>query len=207
MNIAVDPGKTAVALRDEWYHTGDFGRIDEDGHLIVMDRMDELQKMSGNNVFSPQFAEIRLRFSPYIREALVVGQENKDYVVGLINIDYNNVGNWADANHIEYTTFIDLSQKEGVVGLIKKEIEAVNVYLPRWAVIRKFINLHKELDPDEAELTRTRKLRRDFMEKKYKEILEALFGDQGLVDITAAVTYRDGKKGEIKSSLSINHVD
>lgn len=202
-----DPEKTAEAIREEWYHTGDFGRIDEDGHLIVMDRMDELQKTSGDNLFSPQFAEIRLRFSPYIREALVVGHENKDYVVGLINIDFNNVANWAESNRVEYTTFVDLSQKQGIIELIKKEIATVNSYLPEWAAIRKFINLHKELDPDEAELTRTRKLRRDFMENKYKEILDALFGDQDFVDITAAVTYRDGKKGEIKSSLSINRVN
>ncbi|MDY6968288.1 MAG: AMP-binding protein, partial [Spirochaetota bacterium] len=150
------PDKTTQAIRGEWYYTGDFGRIDDDGHLIVMDRMEDLQKIAGDKVFSPQYAEIRLRFSPYIKDVLVIGREDHDYAVALINIDYNNVGNWAEANRIVYTTFMDLSQKERVVELIKKEIKEINNYLPEWAIIQKYINLHKEFDADEAELTRTR---------------------------------------------------
>jgi len=202
-----DPEKTANAIRDSWYYTGDFGRVDDDGHLIVMDRMEDLQPIAGHKSFSPQFAEIRLRFSPYVKDALVVGKADKDYAVAIINIDYDNVGHWAEGNHIAYTTFIDLSQKEGVIELVRKEVETINNYLPEWSRIKKFINLHKEFDPDEAELTRTRKVRRDFMEEKYEEIIDALFSDRSRIDITASVTYRDGTKGEIKSSLSINQVN
>lgn len=200
------PEKTAKVLVDGWYHTGDFGRIDEDGHLIVMDRMDDLQPIAGGKNFSPQYAEIRLRFSSFIKDALVLGRGDFDYAVALINIDYDNVGHWAEKNRIVYTTYLDLSQKEGVINLINQEIQTINSYLPEYAHIKKFINLHKEFDPDEAELTRTRKVRRDFMEKKYLQLVDGLFSDQERIDITASVTYRDGTQGELKSSLSINHV-
>jgi len=200
------PDKTAKVIKDGWYYTGDFGRFDEDGHLIVMDRMDDLRAIAGGKKFSPQYAEIRLRYSPYIKDALVVGRVDHDYAVALIDIDFDNVGNWAEANKIVYTTFVDLSQKKGVIDLIRKEIEIMNSYLPEWAVIKKFINLHKEFDPDESELTRTRKVRREFMEDKYKELLDGLFSDQESVEITASVTYRDGTKGEIKSKVYVNNV-
>jgi long-chain acyl-CoA synthetase len=201
-----EPEKTAKVLKDGWYHTGDFGRIDEDGHLIVMDRMDDLQPIAGSKRFSPQYAETRLRFSPYIKDALVVGRADSDYAVTLANIDYDNVGQWAEANRIVYTTFLDLSQKEEVIGLIQREIETVNGALPEWARIRKFINLQKEFDADEAELTRTRKVRRDFMAAKYQELIDGLFSGRDRIDITASVTYRDGTTREIESSLSINNV-
>ena len=201
-----DPEKTAKVLVDGWYYTGDFGNIDEDGHLIVMDRMDDLQPIAGDKRFSPQYAETRLRFSPYIKNALVVGRGEKDYAVALINVDYDNVGHWAESKHIVYTTFLDLSQKEGIIGLIQKEIESINKLLPEHAHIQKFINLHKEFDPDEAELTRTRKVRRDFMADKYQQLVDGLFSEEAQIDITASITYRDGTKGEIKSSLSINDV-
>jgi long-chain acyl-CoA synthetase len=201
-----DPEKTAKVLVDDWYYTGDFGNIDGDGHLIVMDRMDDLQTIAGDKRFSPQYAETRLRFSPYIKNALVVGRAEKDYAVALINVDYDNVGHWAETNRIVYTTFLDLSQKEGVIGLVREEIESINRLLPEHARIKKFINLHKEFDPDEAELTRTRKVRRDFMEVKYQQLVNGLFSEDAQIDITASITYRDGTKGEIKSSLCINNV-
>jgi len=201
-----DPEKTAKVLVDDWYYTGDFGNIDEDGHLIVMDRMDDLQAIAGDKRFSPQYAETRLRFSSYIKNALVVGRGEKDYAVALINVDYDNVGHWAESNRIVYTTFLDLSQKEGVIGLIQKEVESINRLLPEHARIKKFINLHKEFDPDEEELTRTRKVRRDFMEDKYQQLVNGLFSEEAQIDITASITYRDGTKGEIKSSLFINDV-
>jgi long-chain acyl-CoA synthetase len=201
-----EPEKTAKVLVDGWYYTGDFGRIDEDGHLIVMDRMDDLQPIAGSKRFSPQYAETRLRFSPYIKDALVVGRADRDYAVTLTNIDYDNVGQWAEANRVVYTTFLDLSQKEEVIGLIQREIETVNRALPEWARIHKFINLQKEFDADEAELTRTRKVRRDFMAAKYRELIDGLFSGRDRIDITASVTYRDGTTREIESSLSINDV-
>lgn len=201
-----DEAKTAKVLLDGWYHTGDFGNIDEDGHLIVMDRMDDLQAIAGDKRFSPQYAETRLRFSPYIKDALVVGRAQKDFAVALINIDYDNVGHWAETHRVVYTTFLDLSQKEGIIQLIRTEIESINRLLPEHARIRRFINLHKEFDPDEAELTRTRKVRRDFMEEKYQQLVDGLFSDKDQLDIVAAVTYRDGTQGELKSSVHVNDI-
>jgi len=198
--------KTAKVLVDGWYHTGDFGNIDEDGHLIVMDRMDDLQPIAGDKRFSPQYAETRLRFSRYIKDALVVGRGEKDFAVGLVNIDYDNVGHWAESNRIAYTTYLDLSQKEGVIQLIRNEVESINKLLPDHARIQKFINLHKEFDPDEAELTRTRKVRRDFMVEKYQQLVDGLFSEQDQIDIVASVTYRDGTRGELKSSVLVNAI-
>lgn len=201
------PDKINEVVRDGWYQTGDFGRIDEAGHLIVMDRMADLKPISGDKFFSPQYAETRLRFSPFIKDAVVAGIHEIDYAVAIIIIDYDNVGQWAEANHITYTTYSDLSRKKESVELVRQEIAVINAYLPEWARIEKFINLHKEFDPDEAELTRTRKVRRDFLEDKYGEIIEALVGGKTNLTVTASVTYRDGTTSELESSVSINKVN
>ena len=201
-----NPQDTAKAVRNGWYRTGDFGRIDDDDHLIVMDRMADLQPIGGDKRFSPQFAETRLRFSAYIKEAIVVGSVDYKYAAAIINMDYDNVANWAEANHIPYTTFLDLSQKEPVMELIAKEIRMINEYLPVWARMGKFINLHKELDPDESELTRTRKVRRSFVEMKYRELIDALFSDKERIEKSASITYRDGTTGQTKWLLHINNI-
>ncbi|MDQ7783296.1 MAG: AMP-binding protein [Desulfomonilaceae bacterium] len=201
-----EPKKTAKAIKNGWFHTGDFGHVDDEGHLIVMDRMDDLQRIRGDKLFSPQFAETRLRFSPYIKDALVVGHEDYDYSAAIINIDYDNVAHWAEKNRVVFTTFLDLSQKNEVVRLVRSEIEAINGFLPEWARIERFINLHKEFDADEEELTRTRKVRRDFMEKKYHQLIDALYSEHKRIDVTATVTYRDGTTAELKSSVTINSV-
>jgi len=202
-----EPRKTSAAVRDGWYHTGDFGRLDDDGHLIVMDRMEDLQRIAGSRSFSPQFAETRLRFSPYIKDALVAGHEKYNCSAAIINIDYENVARWAENNHVVFTTFMDLSQKSEVIRLVRSEVAVVNRVLPEWARITKFINLHKEFDPDEAELTRTRKVRRDFMEKKYKQLIDALYGGNERVEVTATVSYRDGTTGSLNASLTVNRVE
>ncbi|MDY6852692.1 MAG: AMP-binding protein, partial [Thermodesulfobacteriota bacterium] len=201
------PDKINEVVKDGWYQTGDFGRIDETGHLIVMDRMADLKAISGDKSFSPQYAETRLRFSPFIKDAIVAGNRDIDHAVSIIIIDYDNVGQWAEANHVAYTTYSDLSQKKESIELVRKEIETINNYLPEWAKIRKFINLHKEFDPDEAELTRTRKVRRDFLEDKYGEMIEALVSGKTNLTVTVSVTYRDGTTSELESSVSINKVN
>jgi long-chain acyl-CoA synthetase len=198
---------THEKIRDGWYYTGDFGYIDDDRHLVVIDRMEDLQELRGGRKFSPQFAEIRLRFCPYIKDALVVGGEDKDYVTAIINIDLDNVGRWAEARRIPYTTFTDLSQKPEVIELIKLDIQRINRFLPEWSRIRKFVNLHKEFDADEAELTRTRKLRRTFVESRYSDLITALYGINPDYHVEASVTYRDGRKGVIKTSIHINPVE
>ncbi len=198
---------TREKIREGWYYTGDFGYIDEDRHLVVIDRMEDLKALRDGRKFSPQFAEIRLRFCPYIKDALVVGGEDKDYVTAIINIDLENVGRWAETGRIPYTTFTDLSQKSVVIELIKKDIRRINQFLPDWSRIKKFVNLHKEFDADEAELTRTRKLRRAFIEERYRDLITALYGEDREFGVETSITYRDGRKGVIRTAIQINPVE
>ena len=201
------PEATKEKYLGDWYLSGDFGHIEEHGHLICIDRMDHLKELSGGRKFSPQFAEIRLRFSPYIKGALIVGSEDKDFVTAVINVDIDNVGRWAEARRIPYTTFTDLSQKPEVIGLVTGEIRKVNRHLPEWTRIKKFVNLHKEFDADDAELTRTRKLRRDFIEERYGYLIDALYGDKDELKVEASITYRDGRTGTMMTSIKVNAVE
>ena len=201
-----NPAATAKNIKDGYYCSGDFGHIDGNGHLIVIDRMEDLKPLAGDRQFSPQYCEVRLRYSPYIKDALVVGNELRDYVAALINIDLDNVGRYAEANHISYTTFTDLSQKPEVVELANQEIRRINRTLPDHARIRRFVNLHKEFDADEAELTRTRKLRRTFVEDRYRDLIQALYSEINKLDVEAEVTYRDGRTGVIRTSILVNDV-
>jgi long-chain acyl-CoA synthetase len=190
-----------------WYCTGDFGHLDKDGFLIVIDRMEDLKPLGGGKKFSPQFAEVRLRFSPYIKDVLVVGGEERSFVGALVNIDIENVGRFAEANKITYTTFTDISQKPEIINLVRQEIANLNRVLPDYARIRRFVNLHKEFDADEAELTRTRKLRRNFVEDRYSDLIGALYSDLEHLTVEAQVTYQDGRKGVIRTDISVNRVD
>jgi len=202
------PEVTAEALADGWFHTGDAGHIDEnDGHLIYLDRVKELGELAGGYKYAPQYIESRLRFSPYIKDAMTLGGKDREHVTALINIDFDNCGRWAEANRINYTTFTDLSQKPEIIDLVRKDIERVNRSLPRYSRIKTFANLHKELDADEAELTRTRKLRRGFLEERYGGLIGAINNNQPEFAAEAQITYRDGRKGTIKTQVTINSVD
>jgi long-chain acyl-CoA synthetase len=201
------PEATEEKLKKGWYYSGDFGHITEDGHLIVMDRMADLRELKGGRKFSPQYAEIRLRFSPYIKDALTIGGGDKEYVTCVVNIDLDNVGRWAEARRIPYTTFTDLSQKPEVIELIRQDIERINKTLPEFASIKKFANLHREFDADEAELTRTRKIKRNVVEERYKDLIDALYGGASELAVEAPITYRDGRKGTISMALKINNVN
>ena len=198
--------KTAEKLRDSWFYSGDFGYLDEDGHLIVMDRMEDVQALAGGQKFSPQYCETRLRFSPYIKDVLVFGWENETLIGALVNIDLNNVGQWAESKHIPYTSFSDLSQKPEVIELVGQEIAKVNKVLPKYSRIKKFINLHKEFDPDEAEMTRTRKLRRTFLKERFGQMIDAIFGSEEKIEVTSQITYRDGRTGVTRSIINVNQV-
>ncbi|MDO9334157.1 MAG: AMP-binding protein, partial [Dehalococcoidales bacterium] len=162
-----DPKKTAEVLVDGWLHTGDAVNINEQGHLIFLDRMDHMGELRSGVKYAPQYIEGRLRFSPYIKDAMVIGGKEDDYVSAIINIDFTMVGKWAEKHHIPYTTFVDLSQKNEIAELVQKDLLRVNSYLPEAARVKRFVLMHKEFDPDEAELTRTRKIRREFMETRY----------------------------------------
>ncbi|MDY6911820.1 MAG: AMP-binding protein [Chloroflexota bacterium] len=200
-----DPEATAKTLHEGWLYSGDAGLIDEDGHLVHFDRMSDLMVLTEGSRFSPAYIETRLKFSPYIKEALVVGN-NQNHAATLINIDFQNVGKWAETNRIAYTTFTDLSQKPQVYDLVQKDIEKVNRILPEMTRIKIFANLYKELDPDEAEMTRTRKLRRGFLEERYEGLIVALYEGSKEVKIESEFKYRDGRVGKMETTVNIVHL-
>ena len=202
-----NPEATKDKFKEGWFQTGDFGYIDHDHQLIVIDRMVDLKELAGGKKFSPQYTEVRLRFSPYIKDVMVVGGENRDYVTALINIDIDNVGRFAEQNRISYTTFSDLSQKPEVIELIHREVLKVNRTLPDYARIRRFVNIYKELDADEAELTRTRKLRRSFVEERYSDLIKMLYGDKDEYEVEASITYRDGRTGLLKTYVKVQQIE
>lgn len=202
-----DPEDTRRKIKDGWFHTGDYGYIDEEGYLIVIDRMDDMKPLAGGKKFSPQYAESRLRFNPFIKDVLVVGGEQSTYVSAVVNIDIDNVGRYAEAHHIPYTTYMDLSQKPEVIEIVKGAIKKINQTLPEHARIKKFVNLHKEFDADEEELTRTRKLRRTFIEKRYADLLFALDSDLTELKVETPVVYRDGRKGVMNTAIELNRVE
>ena len=202
-----DPEETEKTRGDGWLHTGDAGHIDERGALIYWDRVKDLIPLAGGLRFAPQYIEGKLKFSPYIRDGMVLGGEDRDFVAAIIAIDFDISGRWAESHHMPYTTFVDLSQKAEIIELIKKDINRVNQTLPEAQRVRKFINLHKEFDPDEAELTRTRKLRRGFMEERYKGIIEAIYAGKEEYAIEAPVVYRDGRAGVVRTNIKVNSVE
>jgi long-chain acyl-CoA synthetase len=200
-----DPGATEKALRDGWFHTGDAALIDEDGQVIIIDRMSDVMKLADGGKFSPQLIENKLKFSPYIIDALVIGQD-QPFITAMINIDMNNVGKWAESNQLPYTTFTDLSQKDKVYDLIEKEVVRINETLPKVAQVKRFVLLYKELDADDEELTRTRKVRRKFVAEKYKHLIDALYGDQEELEVELNIRYRDGKEFRMKTRVKVKQV-
>ncbi len=201
-----DSQKTVETLVDGWCRTGDAVNIDEDGHLLFIDRLEHMGQLSSGIKYAPQYVEGRLRFSPYIKDAMVIGGKDKEFVSAILNIDFAMVGKWAERNRIPYTTFVDLSQKEEVANLVQKDLVRVNSYLTEPARVRRFVLLHKEFDADEAELTRTRKLRREFMEERYKELIEAIYEAGKEINVKAPVTYRDGRKGVVTTSIKVRNI-
>ena len=201
-----EPEKTIGTLIDNWCHTKDAVNIDEEGHLLFLDRLEHMAELSSGIKYAPQYIEGRLRFSPYIKDAMVIGGRDKEFVSAIVNMDFAMVGKWAEQNKIPYTTFVDLSQKKEVADLVQKDLVRVNGYLPESARVMKFVLMHKEFDPDEAELTRTRKLRRDFMEERYKELIDTMYQEGQEVNVKAPVTYRDGRKGVVTTSIKVRTV-
>jgi long-chain acyl-CoA synthetase len=197
-----NPEATAQVVRDGWLHSGDAGFFDQDGHLVVVDRLKDVSRLADGTSFAPQFLENKLKFSPYVKEAVCIGQE-RPYVAAMINIDMENVGKWAERHGIAYTTYADLSQKPEVYALIGRDVERVNRDLPPSTQIRRYVLLHKELDPDDEEVTRTRKVRRGFIGQKYAGIIEALFSDATEVPVTSVITYQDGRQATLETRLRL----
>jgi long-chain acyl-CoA synthetase len=201
-----NPQATAEALRDGWLHSGDTGLIDDDGHLVFFDRTQDVAQLSDGTRFAPSYIENKLKFSPYIKEAVVVGQE-RPYVAAMINIDFAVVGKWAERRGMPYTSYTDLSRKPEVYDLIYQEVVGVIGGLPAATRIRKYVLLHKELDPDDEEMTRTRKVRRRYIAQKYEDIIEAFYDERPEVKVKTMITYQDGRQAEIECTLPIQPVE
>jgi long-chain acyl-CoA synthetase len=201
-----NPEATAETLEDGWLHSGDAGYLDSDGHLIVIDRAKDVMTLADGTKFSPQFIENKLKFSPYVREAVVFGGD-WPFVTAMITIDFGNAGKWAERRQIPYTTFTDLSQKPEVYALVREHVVLMNQDLPAAARIRRFLLLHKELDADDAELTRTRKVRRGFIAERYKPLVDALYGGADTVAVETVISYQDGRTATTRTELKIETLE
>ncbi len=199
------PELTAEALRDGWFHTGDAGLLDGDGHLVVVDRARDVGTLADGTAFAPQFVENKLKFSPYIREAVAVGN-GRPWVGALLNIDSNTVGVWAERRNLAFAGYTDLSQKPEVYALLLEEVRRINAALPEALRVRRFLILHKELDPDDAEVTRTRKIRRGVVAQRYRDLIEGLYGSAETLPVTTTVTYEDGRTAEVRGAVRVQTV-
>jgi long-chain acyl-CoA synthetase len=197
---------TEKTFENGWLLTGDAGYFDDDGHLVIIGRKQDIIRDKEGNAFSPDFIETRLKFSLYIKEAVTFG-EGRPFITALINIDQGNAGNWAEDRMIPYTTYTDLSQRPEVEQLIVEEVNRVNAQLPQPMKIKRFILLYKLLDADDDELTRTGKVRRRFVYGLYIKIIEAMYGGLKSVPVTGKIRYRDGRIGEIETTINIIDLD
>ena len=197
-----DEEATAQALRDGWLHTGDAGQFEEDGALVVLGRVSEIVRTASGQRYIPTYIENRLKFSQFIKDACIIGA-GRPFIGAIICIDFEAVGQWAQENGVPYTSYADLSQKPEVYGLIRGVVQEVNVRLPSGLAISRFVNLHKEFDPDDGEVTRTRKLRRELIDERYADIITAVYEGRNEVDYEARITYETGQTGVIARRLAI----
>ena len=201
------PEATIAAMaEDGWLRTGDAGFIDRRGHLVIVDRAKDVGKLADGTALAPQFLENKLKFSPYIGEAVVFG-DARPFVAAIIAIDAATVGNWAERRNLAYTSFQDMSARPEVRELIGEEIRKCNAALPAPIRIRRFLVLNKEFDADDDEITRTRKIRRRFVTEKYAAVVEAFYRDAADVELSTEITYEDGRKMMLHSTLAIGDVD
>jgi long-chain acyl-CoA synthetase len=194
--------ETDEVLKDGWFYTGDAGYLDDDGHLLIIGRKQDIMRTKEGEAFSPDFIETRLKFSPYIKEAVIWG-EGELYLTAFVNIDFGNVGNWAEERKIPYTTYTDLSQQPAVEEMIRGEVREVNTQLPKPMRLAKIILLYKLLDADDEELTRTGKVRRKFVFEQYKDLIDAMYADKTELAVKGEVHYRDGHVGTIETTVRI----
>ncbi|MER1940429.1 AMP-binding protein [Castellaniella sp. FW104-16D08] len=193
--------------KDGWYHTGDAGYLDTDGQLKIIDRAKDVGRLADGSLFAPKYIENKLKFFPFIKEVVVFGADRPE-VCAFINIDLEAVGNWAERRGLPYAGYTDLASKDEVYGVIRECVEQVNRDLsqdPKMAAsqVARFLILHKELDPDDDELTRTRKVRRAFIAQKYEVLVEALFEGRERQYIETEVKFEDGRVGRISANLRI----
>ena len=193
---------TSADMRDGWMHSGDAGYFNKAKQLVVIDRIKDLAQTARGERFSPQYIENKLKFSPYVAEAVVLG-DGRDYLAAMICIRFSIVSKWAEKNRISFTTYTDLSSRRETYDLLRKEVEAVNATLPPAQRISKFLLLYKELDADDGELTRTRKVRRTVINEKYADIIDAIYGGKPDIDIDTVIRFQDGTTQRIRCTLPV----
>jgi len=202
--------KQPVASRDAltedgWLKTGDAGFIDRRGDLAIIDRARDVGRLDDGTSFAPQYVENKLKFSPYVGEAVVFG-DSRPFVAAIVAIDPTTVGKWAERHNLPYTSFQDLSARPEIAGLIRDEIRKCNALLPAATRIRRFLVLNKEFDADDDEITRTRKIRRRFVAEKYAAVVDGFYGGASDVELNAEITYEDGRKAMLRSVLAVGDV-
>jgi long-chain acyl-CoA synthetase len=193
---------TRAELRDGWMHTGDAGILREDGELVVVDRVRDLAHLANGDAFSPQFIENKLKFSPYVGECVTLGH-GREFVTALLCIRFSIVSKWAEKNRLAFTTYSDLAARPEVAELMRHEVEGINAQLPPAQRVRRFFLLYKELDPDDGELTRTRKVRRNTINERYGFLIEALYEGRETVEVDTTITLADGRKSRIVTRLKL----
>jgi long-chain acyl-CoA synthetase len=197
----------ATKTGDGWVHTGDAGYFTDQGHLKIIDRAKDVGRLNNGALFAPKYIENKLKFFPEIKEAVAFGHQ-RDYCAVFVNIDLAAVGSWAERNNVAYASYQELAANPKVLATVKRHIEAVNRDLsqdPKLAgsQIKRFIVLHKELDADDGELTRTRKVRRGFVAEKYDAVVEALYSNLSRTHVETEMTFEDGRRGVVAADLQI----
>ena len=202
-----DKATKTTKTKDGWVHTGDAGYIDNIGHLRIIDRAKDVGKLKDGSLFAPKYIENKLKFFPNIKEAVAFG-DNRDMCCVFLNIDLTSVGNWAERNNISYASYQELAGHPRVYEMMENHIEQINRELSSEEMmagsqIHRFLVLHKELDPDDGELTRTQKVRRSFISDRYGELIEALYDGSTEKYVETEVVFEDGRKGKISATVEI----
>lgn len=197
-----NPEASVADIKDGWMHSGDAGYYNDNRQLVVIDRIKDLAETSRGDRFSPQYIENKLKFSPYVAEAVVLGA-GRDALAAMICIRYSIISKWAEKNRISFTTYTDLSSRPEVYALLKKEVETVNATLPPAQRISRFLLLYKELDADDGELTRTRKVRRGVINEKYADIIEAIYRGKANIPVDTVIRFQDGTTQRVRTTLEV----
>jgi long-chain acyl-CoA synthetase len=197
-----NPEASAADIKDGWLQSGDAGYFNNNKQLVVIDRIKDLAETSRGERFSPQYLEKKLKFSPYIAEAVVLG-DGRDQLAAMLCIRFSIVSKWAEKNRIAFTTYTDLSARDEVYTLLRAEVEAVNATLPPAQRISRFLLLYKELDADDGELTRTRKVRRSVINEKYADIIEGIYGGRSEIPVDTVIRFQDGTTQRIRTTLRV----
>jgi long-chain acyl-CoA synthetase len=193
---------SAADMRDGWMYSGDAGYFNEAKQLVVIDRIKDLAETARGERFSPQYIENKLKFSPYVAETVVLGA-GRDALAAMICIRYSIISKWAEKNRLSFTTYTDLSSRPEVYALLQKEVETVNATLPPAQRISRFLLLYKELDADDGELTRTRKVRRNVINEKYADIIDGIYGGKSEIPVDTTIRFQDGTSQRIRTKLKV----